>query len=82
MTAFVNQDPGDRQLIRPGYSGMSPAEREQWAARWLTLLDGGEAGLSPQVETSRPANGSKDNSTGKRKPPRPRQVKGNRAHPR
>ena len=75
MTAFVNQDPGDRQLIRPGYSGMSPAEREQWAARWLTLLEGGEAGPSPQVEASRPANGSKDNLTSKRKPSRPRQSK-------
>lgn len=72
MTDFAPKSPAARQLIRPGYSGMSTPERAEWAAQWLSLLDGGAAVPPTQAETPPAAKGNKDNPPGKGKPSRPR----------
>ena len=61
MTSLAPKSPGARQLIRPGYSGMSPAERAEWVARWLVLLDGGTpATTTDGLSSSESTNSSRE----------------------
>ena len=57
MASRVKSLPTSRSLIRPGYSAMSVAERQEWVAQWRTLLEGGEPGSSP-AEPAPPAKRS------------------------
>ena len=73
MASLVKAAPSSRRLIRPGYSGMTAAERAEWTAQWLVLLDGGETGPTPHSETSPPASTDPANSGKKPRPSRRRQ---------
>ncbi len=64
MLAWAEQTPAGRRLIRPGYAAMTVAEREEWASRWLTIL---ERWSEPTPETARessPGNPARDTGQG------------------
>lgn len=60
MAARVKSLPESRNLIRPGYSGMTVAERREWVGRWQSLLNGDDTPVLP--ETERPAAEKKGKS--------------------
>ncbi|MYC28606.1 MAG: ATP-dependent DNA helicase RecG [Chloroflexi bacterium] len=72
MAARVKSLPESRSLIRPGYSGMSVAERREWVGRWQSLLNGDDAPALPETE--------RQEATEKRKTPN--RLKSGAARPR
>ena len=78
MAARVNSLPASRLLIRPGYSSMTMAEREDWVRQWRSLLDGVESTVPPksqQSSTSPAVGADADNRKGATRSRKPVETK-------
>ena len=78
MAARVKSLPASRNLIRPGYSGMTVAERQEWVGQWQSLLSANDSAESPEsskpgqseaAEKGKPPDKSKKAPSRPRKPP-------------